>query len=204
MRIAFIYNKRHLELSAYYSKMCPNDYAYGAFGLEELGHTVDFIHMDPGKDSDYSEARKSRSIGMITAFGSLFLNGKITGAHIAAAWHISGKLHGKYDVVITIHPKTTLAFAFCKWVGRCKLPIVGTQAGISNGRDNLIQRFLFVRVFRHIVTFTLSEPEYHVMQSIYGLGPHAVSLIPFGIDVDFWTPAPGSSLEQTNDSIGWK
>jgi glycosyltransferase involved in cell wall biosynthesis len=186
MKIAYIYNERHIDTDGINRNTSPTDYAYGAFELIKMGHHVNFINMELWNPS-YTP---KKIVLLLTRFlAPYFLNNKSPDQYIIEALRLSRIIADRYDIIVSIPRKMTLALACCKRWGNLYPEVVGIQTGILNTPDQWYQKKIISDTFKFIHSITLGAGELSEMKKRYNLTSKDISLIPFGVDIDFWKPA---------------
>lgn len=194
MKIAIIYNKKHIDLEGIRLKNSPTDYTYGAIDLEKMGHRVDFVNTELG--SFYHNNNKARMM-FFRVIAPFLLNRKLPDQYLIEALRFCDLLNTKnYDVVITIPQKMTLGLACCKKWGGLHPEVIGIQTGVINQQDNYLQKYVLRNAYNSIHSIVLGEGELVEMRNRYGIRNDLIDFLPFGVDTDFWTPAAENSLEE--------
>lgn len=199
MKIAFIYKKRTVDIDGIFKKTSPTDQSYGAFDLIEMGHHVDLIAYDLWS-STYIP-RKSLSI-FSNLIAPYIFNRKAPGEYIIEAFRLGKMLENKYDLIVSIPSKITLGLACCKSWANISPKIIGIQTGILNKTDRWYQKKVLGKTFKFIHSIVLGEGEFNEIRDRYSLGTNHVSLIPFGVDTDFWTFRENPNAEPMVLSVG--
>lgn len=173
----------------------PSEFFYGAFELEQSGHTVELFEV---------VEKPRRNILKYAAEKLLWkkhLPVKTYPGIIDAAWFLLKDLN-KQEVVIATTPGIAFSLAVWKMAGVLKPPIVGIQCGILNYDLDPI-RILTTRILhRYMRSQLFGVGELEEIVRIYRLDPETLEVNPFGVDLDFWKPVDDPSIGGYFLSIG--
>lgn len=186
MKFAYIYNPKHLNISAIRNNEEPTDYGYGAFELEELGHTVDFFEMKLWDNSSIP----SKFVYLLSRYliPLLTLN-TVKYQYFIEALRLLKNINGEHDVIFSIPQKMTVALSLCKRLGFVRPEIYGIQTGVVNRKYSIFQRLILSFLFRAIHSIVLGECEHKEMKDrCFMKNNRKIHFIPFGVDDTFWMP----------------
>lgn len=180
MKIAFVYaGGREQKWNDACAGRVPSDFFYGAVEISRNGHEVLCIDA-PENPKGLLAAAYNRLLGWRTPV-------RTRGEHVVAVGAILRKLRGA-DAVVATSTSHANALAIWRKLGMAKPPIAGIHCGLVNfplqgQRLGVTQRLLRPQ---QVVLFADSERAETV--SRFRLRDEQVSVNPFGVDTDFWTP----------------
>lgn len=97
------------------------------------------------------------------------------------------KLNGFSWIIVTTNGMG-MALAIAKALGHLKVPVLLLAMGLLPMKPSSLQLQLFGALTRHIHIACISRGEQGVLQRL--LTDQPIHYIPFGVDADFWCPAP--------------
>jgi len=182
VKIAFVYaGGREARWEDALAGRLPSDFFYGAVELARAGHEVVCV--------DAPEARDS---WMASAYNMLLGSrtpARTRGEHIVAAARAMDRLQNADSVVAA---STSHANALARWKrnGRLHARLVGIHCGHVNFDLAPVRKRATARALacQDVVLFADSERAETLRQ--FSTDPRRVHTAPFGVDVNFWTPAP--------------
>jgi glycosyltransferase involved in cell wall biosynthesis len=181
VKIAFVYAVgREARWGAALAGRLPSDFFYGAVELARAGHEVVCVDAPEARDS-WIAAAYNRLLGARTP-------ARTRGEHIVAAARVIDRLRNM-DAIVAASTSHANALARWKRRGRLRARLVGIHCGHVNfdlapARQRATARALDCQ---DVVLFADSEREETIRQ--FAADPRRIHTAPFGVDVDFWTPA---------------
>jgi len=181
VKIAFVYaGGREARWQAALAGSAPTDFFYGAVELAKAGHEVVCVDApDP-------------SGALLAAAYNVLLDSRTPvrtrGEHMAATWKILSRLKSS-DAVVAASTSHANALALWRRFGFFHAPLTGIHCGHVNYTLGGARRKATVRAMRNqqVVLFADSERAETIRQ--FDVEPDRIHVNPFGVDVDFWTPA---------------
>jgi len=182
---------RAQQLQAWREGDGPVDFLYG-FPFIDSSKVV--CHFAEGDDSSGDWRRRvcyplesaiSRAVGI--------------GFSLHIAW-IHWKKIRKADVLVSTVDTCGLPIAMLKWLGILRVPMIYVSQGLAHrllarvetGRSRVF-RFLYSRILHSVERLlVLGEGAVVPVERAFGVEPKRVSVLPFGVDDCFWTPAEKS------------
>lgn len=196
MKIAYLYNPKHLDIHLIRKKECPTDYGYGAFELQQAGHEVDFVEINLWSSRD--------NISKILYFFLRYFVPALTTKKFKYEYAIEctrllAKLNSSYDAIVCIPQKMTLMLSFFKRLNLINPVVFGIQTGAINYPDNIYQRLILSFFYNSIHSIVLGEGEHREMVKRYFLKRDHIHYIPFGVDTSFWKFEKSPSGEKISE-----
>jgi len=184
VKIAFVYaGGRESRWQDALAGRLPSDFFYGAVELARAGHEVSCI-----------DAPEANGSWLAAGYNALFdrnAPARTRGEHVVAVARALSRLH---DVDAIVAASTSHANALARWKrnGRLRARLVGIHCGHVNFEIAVARQRATARAMasQDIVLFADSERADTVRQ--FSADPRRVHTAAFGVDVNFWTPAPAT------------
>ncbi|MDD5198733.1 MAG: glycosyltransferase family 4 protein [Terrimicrobiaceae bacterium] len=181
MRIAFVYaGGREVRWTAALNGRAPSDFFYGAVELARNGNEILCIDApDPGRSLLAAVCNK--------LFGAR-TPARTRGEHLVATARVLHRLRSA-DVVVAASTSHANALALWKRLGFFRGKLVGIHCGhvnyaLAGARRRATRRAMSCQ---EVVLFAGSERDETIRQC--GVEPARLHANPFGVDVNFWSPA---------------
>ena len=175
----------------------PSEFFYGMIQISNKGIDVDFVEGD--------DTTKEWRRLLCYPFELLVSIRVRIGFGIHIIWQNWKKI-SKSEIIISTVDTCGLPLLMFKSMGWLKQPIIYFSQGLSdrleNLPDNVINRFIIKKYTKWIHCadgiMVLGKGAAISMEKVFNLPPGSVTVNPFGIDTDFWTPG---DKEGSNDFI---
>ena len=161
----------------------PTEFFYGYQELLARGVDVSIL-----EDSDVGMAPPQPFVSRLVNKLSPFLGGLPVGMALSLLTKRGyRKVDGASCVVVTTNGMG-MALAFAKALGRSDTPVLLLAMGILPMEPTPVKMRFFEAFSRHIHIACISRSEQAFLQQLLPAQP--IHYIPFGVDIDFWHPAP--------------
>ncbi len=182
---------RAKQLQAWRNGDGPADFLYGFPFIDSDKITCDFAEGDD-RSSNWRrrlcyplESAISRAVGI--------------GFSLHIAW-IHWKKIRKADVLVSTVDTCGLPIAMLKWLGILCTPVIYVSQGLAHRLHAQVEtrwawafRFCYSRLMQSVErVLVLGEGAAAPVVRAFGVEPERVSVLPFGVDDRFWTPAENS------------
>lgn len=161
----------------------PTEFFYGAIEMARAGHEVWHFEIDPSA----SGGLEARVIGRLWPASTRPV--KMEPATIVLAWRLAGQLN-RADCLVATGGNIAFALAALARIGVIRKPIVGIQCGVLNFQHSAWRRLLSGALLRRMHTHLFGEAELAPMRRFFDLPDDVISVNLFGVDTNFWRPAP--------------
>jgi len=180
MRLTYVFRegRKTREIN---SQFKPTDFFYGAHQMGELGFEVELL-----EDADIGMAPP------LPAYAKLVNRVFAVAGDLPVGMFLASLISGKYknlektDIVIATTNGIGLALAMGRWLGFVRRPVLLLAMGLMPNKKSALSLFIYERLLRqlHVVSISRGEQD-HLQKRLKG---QHIDYIPFGVDLDFWTP----------------
>lgn len=196
LSIAYVFNKGRLaRLDAVKRRESPREFFLGALELRERGHMVDMIEVDLGKAPGFAGGLVNR----LAMWG--VMPEKMDGAAVEGVWRLLPEL-AKYDVLVGTTSGIGFSLALFRRLGRIRPPVVVIHCGLLNNPYGFLRRLLTRSLLGNVHTVLYGEGEFAPLHRLCPGIEMRMTVNPFGIDTEFWTPDSAVAREGSVLSVG--
>lgn len=190
MKIVFLYNiGRSIRLEGVRHKSHPTEFFYGAMELEQQGHDVSIVEIDPKSGASLL----STFINFFSQKG--FLPDKVSGNLLVA---ISKHHNALQEADCIVASTTGLAFSTSMLPSLRNIPLVGIHCGLLNNPSGLVKQKLRTFFIKRMDTILFGKGECAGVLSWNRRLKDRVHVCDFGVDTTFWhPPAQKKSLSES-------
>ena len=173
----------------------PREFFLGALELAERGHAVRQVEVDLNRAPGIGGG----IVNLLLAQG--WLPEKLDGSAVAEVARVLPELN-RHDVIVGTTSGIGFALALFGRLGRLRPPVAVIHCGLLNNPYGRLRRRLTRSLLGNVHTVLYGEGEFAPLHRLCpGIEEH-MTVNPFGVDTDFWTPDPAVTREGFVLSVG--
>lgn len=173
----------------------PSEFFLGAFELKKSGHEIAIFEISESENigkqwSVLEKIVKLKWLPVKTYMG------------IIAACHPLVKNLNKFDVIVATTAGISFSLAMWKSCGILKAPIIAIQCGILNYEVTYPRKLFTKWLTKKMLVQLYGEGELNEITKAYDVQADNFEINLFGVDLDFWQPAPDEQHRNYILSVG--